>query len=38
LANHRQSPQPHHPLERQAFRILARDSQRTYTPPRAPVT
>ena len=38
LANHRQSPQPRHPLERQAFRILARDSRRTYTPPRAPVT
>ena len=38
LANHRQSPQPRHPLERQAFRILARDSRRTYTPPRVPVT
>jgi hypothetical protein len=38
LANHRQSPQPRHPLERQAFRILARDSRRTHTPARAPVT
>jgi hypothetical protein len=38
LANYRQSPQPRHPLDHQAFRILARDSRRTYTPPRAPVT